>query len=79
MKYQILYNDRITVKGRTLYRIKVLQDINNKVRAGDLGGYIESEANLTQIGSAWVHKGARVYDNIYIFNGVQIYGPVRAV
>jgi hypothetical protein len=79
MKYQILYNDRITVKGRTLYRIKALQDINNKVRAGDLGGYIESEANLTQIGSAWVHKGARVYGNIYIFNGVQIYGPVRAV
>lgn len=79
MKYEILYNDRIKVDGRTLYRIKALQNINSKVRTGDLGGYIESELNLTQIGSAWVHKGARVYGNTYILNGVQIYGPVREV
>ena len=79
MKYEILYNDRVNVNGHTLYRIKALQDINNKVRAGDLGGYIESRFNLSQTGSAWVHRGARVYGNTYIFNGVQIYGPVRAV
>lgn len=52
MKYEILYNDRVKVDGRTLYRIKALQNINNKIQAGDLGGYIESELNLTQIGSA---------------------------
>jgi hypothetical protein len=31
------------------------------VRRGDLGGYIESEANLCHAGNAWVHDVAQVY------------------
>ena len=44
-KYE-LTNDSIEYDGVTLYRIKALRDFNN-VKAGDLGGYIEKEENLS--------------------------------
>ena len=33
------------------------------VKAGDLGGYIQSESNLSQIGDCWVSGNGRVTDN----------------
>lgn len=41
-KYELLKNDCINYKGRTLYRIKALKDFRN-IKAGELGGYIENE------------------------------------
>ena len=79
MKYKIDYCDYVLYKGRTLYRLIALQDINSLVKAGDLGGYIESPKNLSYHGKSWVHKGARVYGNLQIFSNVQVYGPVREV
>ena len=39
-----------------LHRIKALIDILRwGVKAGDLGGYIQSESNLSQIGDCWVY------------------------
>lgn len=50
-----------------LYRIRALRDIQGGlVRTGDLGGYIESEANLSQQGECWVGREAHVYGNAYI-------------
>lgn len=48
--------------GKTLYRIKALVQFGN-VNAGDLGGWIEKEENLSQSGNAWVYGNARVYGN----------------
>lgn len=36
--------------GRTLHRIKALRDVDVSVKAGDLGGWVESEDNLSQVG-----------------------------
>ena len=36
--------------GRTLHRIKALKDFNG-VKAGDLGGFIEKEDNLSHDGN----------------------------
>ena len=45
--------------GHTLHRIEALKDFGN-VKAGDKGGFIESEKNLSQEGSAWVSDSACV-------------------
>ena len=44
-----------------LHRIKALVDIPRRgVKAGDLGGYIQSESNLSQDGDCWVAGNGRV-------------------
>lgn len=52
-KYELLKDDTKIMSGRTLYRIKALRDFGD-VTKGDLGGYIESENNLSHYGNAWV-------------------------
>ena len=50
-----------------MYRIKALRDITlisgETVHAGDLGGYIESEENLSHEGSCWVAYKSLVFGN----------------
>lgn len=59
-KYK-LTNKYITLySGRTLYRIQAIKDFSD-VKKGDLGGYIESEYNLSHKGDCWVYNNAQVY------------------
>ena len=48
------------VFGVILHRIKALRDVGN-VKAGDLGGWIEKEDNLSHEGYCWVCGNAAVY------------------
>ena len=66
MKHFKLRTDlTIEVGGKTLYRIEATKDIERFcVKAGDLGGYIEKEDNLS--GDAWVSGDARVYGNAWV-------------
>ena len=67
MKKFELTTDSIKRNGVTLYRIKSLIDFGD-VKAGDLGGYVEKEENLSQSGNAWVYGDARVSgDADYIY------------
>lgn len=48
-----------------LYRIRALIDFTNpangvEVKAGELGGLIEKESNLSQLGNGWIHLGSKV-------------------
>ena len=61
-KYELTY-EYITRSGFSLFRIRALVDIGISVRAGDLGGFVESEKNLSHLGSSWVGGNARVYGN----------------
>ena len=55
------------VNGKTLYQIRALVDIDDYgIKAGDYGGWVESEANLSQGGSSWIEKNACVYDNAHV-------------
>lgn len=67
MKYELLDNDTIEYKGRTLKRIKRIAD-------GKLGGYIEFETNLSQRGTCWVHEDAKVYEDAHVDDDAQIMG-----
>ena len=88
MKKFELTTDRIEENGTILYRIKALIDFWD-VKAGDLGGYVEKEENLSQYGSAWVSDNAfvlgnaRVSDNAWVCgntwvcDNAHIYGNAR--
>lgn len=70
-KYVILQNDSIEHEGRTLYRIKALRSFK-WVSAGDLGGYIEGEHNLSQIGTCWVFDDAKIFDKAIVRDEAEI-------
>ena len=75
-KYKLLQDDTKSIGGTTLYRIQALRDIGD-VHAGDLGGYIQSEDNLSHDGNAWVCGNARVSGNARVYGDAWVYGDAR--
>jgi bacterial transferase hexapeptide repeat protein len=63
-KYKILRdkNTSIVINGSKLYRIQALINFHD-VKEGDIGGYIESDKNLSHDGDCWVYDDSKVYDN----------------
>lgn len=73
-KYEFT-DETITVNGITLHRIKAVIDFDRfGVKAGDLGGFIEVEANLSHDGNAWVSGDALVYGNALISENAKVSG-----
>lgn len=69
-----LTNDVISFDGRKLHRIVAACDIPEiGVQEGDLGGYIESERNLSHRGTCWVFAG-KVYEQATISGGATVRG-----
>ena len=76
-KYE-LTNEKIDIGTDIFYRVRALKNFHN-VKAGDLGGCVESEANLSHYGNCWistrtyVYGNARIYGDAYV-SGIAIYG-----
>lgn len=70
-KYK-LTDETLTHYGRTLHRIEALISFGN-VKAGDKGGWVEREGNLSQEGKAWVYDEAKVYDNAMVSQNARVY------
>lgn len=75
-KKYMLTDETRTIKGKILHRIKALKDFGN-VKAGDLGGFIEKEENLSQEGNAWIGDIALVYGDARVYGNAQVYGTSR--
>jgi carbonic anhydrase/acetyltransferase-like protein (isoleucine patch superfamily) len=78
LKYKITTNEYNLKTGifatTTLHQIEALIDIDcYNVKAGDLGGFIESESNLSHSGKCWVNDSACVYGNAIIQDNAQVY------
>lgn len=58
-KYEFVEGDKIVGDSAILTRIRALVDLPCGVSAGDLGGYVESESNLSHEGTCWVGINAR--------------------
>ena len=77
-KYE-LTDETIDIGCRILYRIRALRSFSN-IKAGELGGYVESKNNLDHAGNCWVGGNARVYenawlcDNCLVFENACVYG-----
>ncbi len=62
--------------GVTLYQIQATRDNPRRgVREGDLGGFIQSEKNLS--GNAWVFDNARVSGNAEVSGNARVFGNAR--
>ena len=72
----ILTEETKVVNGHTLHRIKAVCDFND-VKVGQLGGFIESEANLSHEGNAWVYDDAKVYDDANVYGYASICGDAE--
>jgi carbonic anhydrase/acetyltransferase-like protein (isoleucine patch superfamily) len=66
MKYE-LTEETFYVRGLRLYRVRYLE-------SGELGGWIESEKNLAQKGTAKVCESAWVYGNAKVYEDAQVCG-----
>lgn len=77
-KYELTEELKILADGAVLRRIRAVRDFilanGANVHAGDLGGWIECEENLSHDGSAWVYDNAAVSDNARIFGGARVFG-----
>ena len=60
-KYELTSETKV-INGVKLHRIKALNSFG-RVEKGELGGWIESEKNLSQDGNAWVEGNATVRGN----------------
>ena len=94
MKKYEFTDETVEVRGElgvsTLRRIRALIDIPlHGVKAGDLGGFIADEHNLSHEGSCWVgddawvfgkalvYGSARVGDDAWVFDDALIYGDAE--
>ncbi|WP_019223577.1 hypothetical protein [Bartonella rattaustraliani] len=71
-KYELTDETKV-VNRVTLHRIKALRDFYN-VKAGDLGGFIQKEENLSHEGNAWVGDKACVYQDAKVCGDALIFG-----
>jgi len=74
-KYKLTENS-IQYKGKTLYQIRALKDFTD-VRKGDLGGYVESEANLSHEGDCWAYNSSYIFDNALVCDNAQIWNSAE--
>ena len=58
-KFKLTSEFIVDISGVKLFRIKALIEFGN-VKAGDLGGYIEKEENLSHMGDAWIYGDAQI-------------------
>jgi len=72
-KYELTDNVITLNNGTVVKQIKALINIGDDVEAGDLGGYVESEDNLSHEGLAWVYDAAVVFDNAKVSGDARIY------
>ena len=73
-KYKL--TDEFISETTTIYRIQALKDFGD-VKKGDLGGFVGSEANLSQNGDAWIYNDAKVFGNAIIFGNAKVYGNAQ--
>jgi len=74
-KYELTQNS-IEIDNKTLYQIKALKDFGS-VKKGDLGGYIESEKNLSHDRNCWVSGNAQVYEDARVSGNAQVFESAR--
>lgn len=74
-KYELTNTSKI-VNGIKVYQIKALISFGNVV-VDDLGGYVQSEKNLSHSGECWVYSNAIVCSNATVSQNALVYGSAQ--
>lgn len=69
-KYQLTDETR-NYYGKTLYRIQAIKDFGD-VKAGDKGGWVASERNLSQQGNCWIYDDSIAFGNPHVSGNTKI-------
>ena len=75
-KFKLTSEFIVDISGVKLFRIKALIEFGN-VKAGDLGGYIEKEENLSHMGNAWVSGNAQVSGDARVSGNARVSGDAQ--
>ena len=77
-KYELTNETKTLADGTVLHRIRALRDITRfVVKAGELGGFVEEENNLSQDGKAWVFDNAEVSGNAKVYGNAEVSGNAK--
>ena len=76
MKKYELTSETIKFARHTLHRIKALKDFGS-VKAGELGGWVEKEENLSHAGKAWVYGSAKIYGDAMVCDDAKVGGEAK--
>ena len=76
MKKYKLTSETKVINGVELHRIKALKSFRS-IEKGDLGGWIESEKNLSQYGDAWVGGNAMVSEDAWVGGNAMVRGNAK--
>ena len=71
-----LTDEKMVWCGHTMYRIVCVTAFAS-VSVGKLGGWVESEKNLSQCGNAWVYGNAKVYGDAKVCGNAWVYGDAE--
>jgi len=74
-KYELI-DEPYSFNGHTIRRIRALRDFGN-VKAGDLGGWLEFEDNLSHDGDCWVADNAKVMDSAQVKDNAIVRGNAK--
>ena len=69
-KYE-LTEEVMEYEGLILHRIRAIKEFGD-VKKGDLGGWVESEKNLSQDDNCWVYDNAKVYGDARIWDNAKV-------
>lgn len=74
-KYVFTGKTKLSASGRLLHQIKAVRNLPSlHVEAGDIGGWIENEDNLSHDGNCWVFPDAEVNSDARVYENASIYG-----
>lgn len=71
-KYEF-YDSRVLKNGTRIYQLIASKSFGD-VKIGDLGGWVESDKNLSQDGSCWIDQGCFVLDTAVVTDNSRIKG-----
>ena len=78
-KYKLSDETKTLPCGTVLHRVVATKTFTLAngltINAGDLGGWIEKESNLT--GDAWVSDDAQVYGDARVYGDAWVYGDAK--
>ena len=72
-KFELTGEFVTNIFGKKLFRIRALVAFGD-VKAGELGGYVEKEENLSDDGNAWVYGNAQVFGDARVYGNAQVTG-----
>jgi hypothetical protein len=62
IKYRLTEETKLSHTGAVLHRIQAVRAFN-WIKYGDLGGWVESERNLSHYGNCWIYDDAEVFEH----------------